>query len=90
MHAHFLKRAVECALHDSPTVGHQQRHPNVVLLMGISTERPHLAIITEYCARGSLFRLLHHSETPLDMRRRVKMMIGAVVSRDAVAARVSP
>jgi serine/threonine protein kinase len=53
----------------------KMRHPNVVLLMGISSKQPHLAIVTEYCARGSLFRLLHHTDIALDIRRRVKMAI---------------
>ncbi|KAL4422764.1 hypothetical protein ABPG75_008961 [Micractinium tetrahymenae] len=33
------------------------RHPNIVLFMGICT-RPYLAIVSEYMARGSLFRML--------------------------------
>ena len=53
----------------------KMRHPNVVLLMGIASKQPHLAIVTEYCARGSLYRLLHHTEIALDIRRRVKMAI---------------
>ena len=57
------------------TMMSKMRHPNVVLLMGICSEAPHLAIVTEYLARGSMYRLLHHTETPLDMRRRVKMGI---------------
>ena len=57
------------------TMMSKMRHPNVVLLMGICSAAPNLAIVTEYLARGSLYRLLHHTETPLDMRRRVKMGI---------------
>ena len=51
------------------------RHPNVVLLMGISSKPPHLSIVTEYLARGSLYRLLHHTQQQLDYRRRLKMAI---------------
>ena len=32
------------------------RHPNVVLFLGICIESP--AIITEYCARGSLYEVI--------------------------------
>jgi serine/threonine protein kinase len=36
-----------------------------VLLMGICSTAPNLAIVTEYLARGSLYRLLHHTEVGL-------------------------
>uniref|UniRef100_A0A0G4GRY5 Protein kinase domain-containing protein n=1 Tax=Chromera velia CCMP2878 TaxID=1169474 RepID=A0A0G4GRY5_9ALVE len=35
------------------------RHPNLVLLMGASTKVQPLALVTEFCAGGSLFGLLH-------------------------------
>lgn len=35
------------------------KHPNVVLFMGACTQPPHLCIVTQFVARGSLFRLLH-------------------------------
>ena len=57
------------------TMMSKMRHPNVVLLMGICSSAPNLAIVTEYLARGSLYRLLHHTEVKLDDRRRVKMGI---------------
>lgn len=42
------------------------RHPNIVLFMGCST-RPHLAIVTEFMHRGSLFKLLRKGRNrPLD------------------------
>ncbi|KAL4448911.1 hypothetical protein ABPG77_007628 [Micractinium sp. CCAP 211/92] len=37
------------------------RHPNIVLFMGVCT-RPYLAIVSEYMARGSLFRLLRRGD----------------------------
>lgn len=51
------------------------RHPNIVLLMGAVTQRPHLSIVTEYLARGSLFRLLHRQSAreTLEERRRLNM-----------------
>lgn len=51
------------------------RHPNVVLLMGICSTAPHLSIITEYLPRGSMYRLLHHTQVSLEFRRRLKMAI---------------
>lgn len=38
------------------------RHPNVVLLIGISIEPPNIAIITEYLGNGSLFDTIHESK----------------------------
>lgn len=35
------------------------RHVNVLLFLGAVSHPPHLAIITQYMPRGSLFRLLH-------------------------------
>lgn len=35
------------------------RHPNLVLFMGTSTRAKPLCVITEYCAGGNLFELLH-------------------------------
>ena len=35
------------------------RHPNIVLFLGACTKSPNLCIILEYCARGSLWSLLH-------------------------------
>ena len=35
------------------------RHVNVLLFLGAISQAPHLAIITQYMPRGSLFRLLH-------------------------------
>jgi serine/threonine protein kinase len=38
------------------------RHPNIILLIGISSKPQKLAIITEYVENGSLFDLLHRSK----------------------------
>ena len=35
------------------------RHPNVLMFLGASTTKPHLAIITEYMDQGSLFGVFH-------------------------------
>jgi len=37
----------------------QLRHPNIVLFIGACTSSPHLWIITEFLAGGSLYQLLH-------------------------------
>ncbi|KAK6943981.1 Serine-threonine/tyrosine-protein kinase, catalytic domain [Dillenia turbinata] len=51
------------------------RHPNIVLFMGAVTVPPNLSIVTEYLARGTLFRLLHKpgAREQLDERRRLNM-----------------
>ncbi|KAF3441720.1 hypothetical protein FNV43_RR15635 [Rhamnella rubrinervis] len=51
------------------------RHPNIVLFMGAVTQPPNLSIVTEYLARGSLYRLLHKPSAReiLDERRRLNM-----------------
>jgi hypothetical protein len=41
----------------------QLRHPNVVLLIGACTEYPHLVIVTEYLAHGSIYHALHADDT---------------------------
>ncbi|GFY96069.1 protein kinase superfamily protein [Actinidia rufa] len=53
------------------------RHPNVVLFMGVVTQRPHLSIVTEYLPRGSLYRLMHRPDAgeSMDQRRRLRMAL---------------
>jgi serine/threonine protein kinase len=41
------------------------RHPNIVLLVGICSLPPNLAIVTEYIERGSLYDLLHKKKAKL-------------------------
>jgi serine/threonine protein kinase len=38
------------------------RHPNIILLMGVTTKPPNLFIATEYMQKGSLFNLLHKTK----------------------------
>jgi serine/threonine protein kinase len=38
------------------------RHPNIVLLMAVTTKPPNLFIATEYMQRGALFNLLHKTK----------------------------
>jgi serine/threonine protein kinase len=56
------------------------RHPNVVLFMGAVTNPPNLSIITEFCPRGSLYRLLHRPNRELDEKRRLRMALDVVSS----------
>ncbi|KAL9669490.1 hypothetical protein QQ045_007037 [Rhodiola kirilowii] len=51
------------------------RHPNVLLFMGAVTSPEHLAIVTEFLPRGSLFRLLQRNTSKLDWRKRVHMSL---------------
>ncbi|BBN20086.1 sterile alpha motif and leucine zipper containing kinase AZK [Marchantia polymorpha subsp. ruderalis] len=54
------------------------RHPNIVLFMGAVTKPPNLSIITEFCPRGSLYRLLHRPNRELDERKRIRMAVDVV------------
>lgn len=38
------------------------RHPNIILLIGISSNPKNLAIMTEYIEMGSLFDILHRTK----------------------------
>ncbi|KAM4121464.1 hypothetical protein ACB094_01G007800 [Castanea mollissima] len=51
------------------------RHPNVVLFMGAVTRSPHFSILTEFLPRGSLYRLLHRPNPPIDEKRRMWMAL---------------
>ncbi|XP_049362089.1 uncharacterized protein LOC125826790 [Solanum verrucosum] len=51
------------------------RHPNVLLFMGAVSSQEKLAIITEYMPRGSLFKVLHRNNPPLDLKRRLRMAL---------------
>lgn len=51
------------------------RHPNVVLFMGAVISPAHLAIVTEFLPRGSLFRLLHRNTQGMDWKRRSRMAL---------------
>eukprot|EP00793_Prasinoderma_coloniale_P003873 PRCOL_00003250-RA len=49
------------------------RHPNVVLLLGVCRTAPgDLSLVMEFCARGSLSKLLHDSSTALSRRQRLR------------------
>ncbi|KDP25496.1 hypothetical protein JCGZ_20652 [Jatropha curcas] len=51
------------------------RHPNVLLFMGAVYSPERLAIVTEFLARGSLFKTLHKNNQTLDIRRRLRMAL---------------
>ncbi|CAD8170875.1 unnamed protein product [Paramecium octaurelia] len=53
-----------------------QRHSNLVQLLGISQKEDELHIVTEYCAGGTLFDLLHKKKhLEINWQLRVKMAI---------------
>lgn len=57
------------------------RHPNVVMFMGLCLEPP--CIVTEFCARGSLFDVLRKARSSppfaqqMDWTRRLGMALDA-------------
>ena len=57
------------------------RHPNIVLLVGICSVPPNLAIVTEYIERGSLYDLLHKKKSQLseiEKRKITKQVLSSV------------
>ncbi|MCO5582792.1 hypothetical protein L7F22_036691 [Adiantum nelumboides] len=53
----------------------RMRHPNVVLFMGAVMRPPNMSIVTEFLPRGSLYRLIHRSNSQIDERRRMRMAL---------------
>lgn len=52
------------------------RHPNVVLLMGVSLRAPNLCLLLEWCGGGSLHDLLHRSKSDLSKEQRLGLAAG--------------
>eukprot|EP00913_Durusdinium_trenchii_P011455 g10756.t1 len=52
------------------------RHPNLVLFMGACTKAPQALIISEFCAGGTVFALLHHRrQLQLPWRLRLQLAL---------------
>lgn len=51
------------------------RHPNVVNFIGACHRSRQRCLVTEYCARGSLDKLLHKSGAPLDLPKRIEFAL---------------
>jgi serine/threonine protein kinase len=54
----------------------QLRHPNVVLYIGACTKGSNICIVTEWCARGSLYDVLHDPATFISCKMMVDMALG--------------
>lgn len=57
------------------------RHPNIVLLIGISSIPPNLTIVTEFVKSGSLYDFIHKKRVKFsgeERRRIVQQVLGAV------------
>lgn len=50
------------------------RHPSTVLLMGVCSTPPKLAVVTEFAEGGSLFDLLHRTRRDFPMEERVEIL----------------
>ncbi|GBG66126.1 hypothetical protein CBR_g55470 [Chara braunii] len=66
------------------------RHPNVVLFMGAVITPPRMFLVMEFCARGSLYRILHRSRKELDCRRRLRMAIDVAKGMNYLHKRSPP
>ncbi len=60
-----LTDEVLSSLREEVAVLSSLRHPHIVLFIGCNTSCANPFIVTEYCARGSLDRLVYDSSTPL-------------------------
>lgn len=57
------------------------RHPNIVLLLGICSIPPNLAIVTEFVKSGSLYDLIHKKKTKFngeDRRNIIKQILSSI------------
>jgi serine/threonine protein kinase len=74
MRAHTVSNTILKEFEREVSAMVQLRHPNIVLFMGICIERD-LAIISEFCSGGSLFRLLHdRRDIELSWLQRMKIL----------------
>lgn len=53
------------------------RHPNIVMFLGACTKPPHLAIVLEYCSKGSLWSVLQNHEINLSWEDRRRIALDA-------------
>lgn len=51
------------------------RHPNIVMFLGACTKPPNLAIVLEYCSRGSLWSALQNPDLKLSWEDRRRMAL---------------
>jgi serine/threonine protein kinase len=56
----------------------QIRCAYVVLLVGVCTTPPHIAVITEYLPRGSMFDIIHRSQADVGFPRRMRMLLDVI------------
>ncbi|CAA7060147.1 unnamed protein product [Microthlaspi erraticum] len=66
------------------------RHPNVLLFMGAVCSEKKSAIVMEYLPRGSLFKILHSSNQPLDKKRRLRMALDVARGMNYLHRRTPP
>ena len=55
----------------------QLRHPNVVLYLGCCTKPPNVCIVTEWCAKGSVFDLIHTKNVIINTKRMLQLALDA-------------
>lgn len=66
------------------------RHPNVVNFIGACHTPPNVCLVTEFCARGSLDMLLHKSNTPLDLAKKVEFAMDVARGMSCLHAQRPP
>lgn len=76
IHAHALNNPSSIAeFRSEVAVLCTLQHPNILRFLGACTKPPSLMIITEFMARGTLFELLHQSNTKVTWAMRKKMAL---------------
>ena len=63
------------------------RHPNVLRCEGVFTQEGRVRLLTEYCAGGTLARLVQDPKTPLPWARRVRVAADVAKAMDYLHSR---
>lgn len=58
------------------TMSRLDPHPHVLQLLGACTQGPDLALVAEYCARGSLYAILHSPTVHLSWKQILYICLG--------------
>ena len=70
-------RLLEQFMREVTTMTRLPDHPNVLKLLGVCVEPPHLALVTDFCAKGSLYGLLHTPGVYFSWAEVVQLLLGA-------------
>jgi len=69
-----LSAASGSRVHQCECLAHTISHPNLVRCFEATTKAPYL-IVSEYCAGGSLYDMVHDSKEPMSWMHRLKILL---------------